>query len=605
MAAFDFGYQHFEDEEEEEFEGQFKMGLRDGLILLVDCSKSMFDKENDDDESFFQLCMRCCKTTLQNKIISSDKDLVGIVFFGTEKSKNPNDFKHIYIYQELDQPGAPRILELEEMSEEQYKTFSTDFGNSSAFSLSEALWTCQNMFATSPQKINYKRILLFTNNDHPHAGSAQLQKQAKTKASDLNETGVDLELMHLQLPGETFDVNKFYKDLLFFDDDEVTELADPAEKLEELLTRVRSKDHKKRALRHISLTLADGLQMGVGVYNLVRPCQKPYPVKLDKRTNEELKSHTKTYLKDTGEVLMPQDLKKAQTYGGQRICFENDEVVEMKRFDPSGLYLMGFKPQSTFKKYFKVKPSSFIYPDETNILGSTTLFTALLKRCKERDMLPVCKYIPGKNSPPRFVVLFPQEEELDDHKVQLTPPGFHVVFLPFADDFRKVPWEDQAPRANAEQIDAAKEMVKKLQFSYSAESFENPVLQKHWRNIEALALDRDAPEEMTDYTLPDEDRMEKRAGRAVENFKDLVYPEGYVPGAGKRKAPPLDSAAKKAKTEEALAGLDAKTEAEAGRLGKLTVPMLKELIKKEGIACTGSKKADLIDAICAHYGVGI
>ena len=54
--------------------------------------------------------------------------------------------------------------------------------------------------------------------------------------------------------------------------------------------------------------------------------------------------------------------------------------------------------------------------------------------------------------------------------------------------------------ANAEQIDAAKELIKKLQFSYSAESFENPVLQKHWRNIEALALDRDAPEEMTDYT---------------------------------------------------------------------------------------------------------
>ena len=39
---------------------------------------------------------------------------------------------------------------------------------------------------------------------------------------------------------------------------------------------------------------------------------------------------------DTGEVLMPQDLKKAQTYGGKRICFENDEVVEIKRFDPSG-----------------------------------------------------------------------------------------------------------------------------------------------------------------------------------------------------------------------------------------------------------------------------
>ena len=37
------------------------------------------------------------------------------------------------------------------------------------------------------------------------------QRQAKTKASDLNETGIDLELMHLQKPNESFDVAKFYK----------------------------------------------------------------------------------------------------------------------------------------------------------------------------------------------------------------------------------------------------------------------------------------------------------------------------------------------------------------------------------------------------------
>ncbi|KAH3887420.1 hypothetical protein DPMN_011437 [Dreissena polymorpha] len=94
------------DEEEEELEAE---NLRDGLILLVE--------NEEEDESLFQLCIKCCKTTLQNKIISSEKDLVGIVLFGTEKSKNANEFKHIYVYQELDQPGAPRILELEDMCE--------------------------------------------------------------------------------------------------------------------------------------------------------------------------------------------------------------------------------------------------------------------------------------------------------------------------------------------------------------------------------------------------------------------------------------------------------------------------------------------------------
>ena len=39
-------------------------------------------------------------------------------------------------------------------------------------------------------------------------------------------------------------------------------------------------------------------------------------------------------------------------------------------------------------------------------------------------------------------ILYKQEEELDEHKVQITPPGFHVIFLPYADDFRKVKIED-------------------------------------------------------------------------------------------------------------------------------------------------------------------
>ena len=75
-------------------------------------------------------------------------------------------------------------------------------------------------------------------------------------------------------------------------------------------------------------------------------------------------------------------------------------------------------------------------------------------------MVPVCKYIPGKNSPPRFVVLMPQEEELDEHKVQLMPPGFHVMFLPFADDFRKVPWEDQAPKGKVFLAKESHELLK-------------------------------------------------------------------------------------------------------------------------------------------------
>lgn len=70
-------------------------------------------------------------------------------------------------------------------------------------------------------------------------------------------------------------------------------------------------------------------------------------------------------VQDTVEMLNPKmDIKKAQTYGGQQICFETEELAEMKTFGPSGLNLVGFKPRTALKKYHHIKPGNFVYPDE-------------------------------------------------------------------------------------------------------------------------------------------------------------------------------------------------------------------------------------------------
>ena len=54
--------------------------------------------------------------------------------------------------------------------------------------------------------------------------------------------------------------------------------------------------------------------------------------------------------------------------------------------------------------------------------------------------------------------------------------------------------------ANVKQVDKAKEIIKKLQFTFSSEDFENPALQRYYANVEAMALDTDLPEEVKDYT---------------------------------------------------------------------------------------------------------
>jgi ATP-dependent DNA helicase 2 subunit 1 len=37
------------------------------------------------------------------------------------------------------------------------------------------------------------------------------------------------------------------------------------------------------------------------------------------------------------------------------------------------------------------------------------------------------------------VALVAQPEELDEAGLQVKPPGFHVIHLPFLDDFRQLP----------------------------------------------------------------------------------------------------------------------------------------------------------------------
>jgi hypothetical protein len=50
---------------------------------------------------------------------------------------------------------------------------------------------------------------------------------------------------------------------------------------------------------------------------------------------------------------------------------------------------------------------------------------------------------------------------------------------------------ESTEKADAEQIDKARAVVKKLRFQFTPYRFDNPKLQVHWRNIEALVLDYD------------------------------------------------------------------------------------------------------------------
>ncbi|XP_075607352.1 X-ray repair cross-complementing protein 6 [Balearica regulorum gibbericeps] len=593
-----------EEDEQQQEEGaevvaNYRLSGRDSLIFLVDASKAMFECEGD-GVTPFEMTIQCIRNVYTSKIISSDRDLLSVVFYGTEKNKNSADFKHIYVLQELDNPGAKRVLELDKYRGDEGRVlFRENFGHNVDYSLGEALWACSNLFSDVRVRLSHKRIMLFTNQDDPHANDSAKAKLARTRAGDLRDTGIILDLMHLKKPGG-FDISLFYRDIINIAEDEDLGIQpEESGKLEHLMKKVRAKETKKRALARLNLYLNKDLSLSVGVYNLVQKAYKPYPVKLYRETNEPVKTKTRMFNGKTGSLLLPSDTKRAQTYGNRQIVLEKEETEELKRFDSPGLFLIGFKPLSMLKQHHHIRPSQFIYPEESLVSGSTTLFNALLMKCLEREVMALCRYTARRNIPPRFVALVPQEEEVDEQKVQIAPPGFHIIFLPYADDKRNVDFTEKVP-ANREQVDKMKEIIQKLRFKYRTDSFENPVLQQHFRNLEALALDMMEPEEAEDLTMPKAEEMNRRLGNLVEEFKQLVYPPDYNPDgkAVKRKQASDGQIEKRPKVE--ISEDELRSHVQKGTLGKLTVPVLKDacrLYRLKG----GGKKQELMDALIEYF----
>uniref|UniRef100_A0A2K5C5S8 SAP domain-containing protein n=1 Tax=Aotus nancymaae TaxID=37293 RepID=A0A2K5C5S8_AOTNA len=503
---------------------------------------------------------RTLKQCIQSVYISKIINLLAVVFYSTEKDKNSVNFKNIYILQELDNLGAKRILELDQFKGQQgQKRFQELMGHGSDYSLSEVLWICANLFIDVQFKMSHKRIMLFTNEDNPHGNDSAKASQMRTKK-----------------PGG-FDISLFYRDIISIAEDEDLRVHfEESSKLEDLLRKVRAKETRKRALSRLKLKLSKDRVISVGIYNLVQKALKPPPIKLYWETNEPVKTKTRTFNTNTGGLLLPSDTKRSQIYGSHQIILEKEETEELKRFDDPGLMLMGFKPLVMLKKHHYLRPSLFVYPEESLVIGSSTLFSALLIKCLEKE-----------------------DEELDDQKIQVTPPGFQLVFLPFADDKRKMPFTEKI-MATPDQVDKMKAIVEKLHFTYRSESFENPVLQQHFRNLEALALDLIEPEQAVDLTLPKVEAMNKRLGSLVDEFKELVYPPDYNPEGKvtKRKHDNEGSRSKRPKVEYSEEEL--KTHISKGTLGKFTVPMLKEACRAYGLK-SGLKKQELLEALTKHF----
>ncbi|KAG0238181.1 X-ray repair cross-complementing protein 6 [Mortierella sp. GBA43] len=593
---------------------------RDSILFVIDCSPAML-KASEDGEIPFYTAIKCAMTVQLNKIISSESDLVGIILYGTEKSKNSTNFEHIYVLQDLDTPDVNKIQQLESIDDRSI-SFDDEFGTSNGkYRLGEVFWTASTMFSSSAQKVGSKRLFLFTNEDDPHAEDISLRSASKVRAKDLQDFGIKIELFDIDKPDEKFSRRTFYKDILIDgvddDDEEDVPQEDTSAKLSELLQRVQRKEVKKRSMFNIPFKLAPGLEIGVKGYNLVLSQSKGLHrnVYTLGEAVREVQSVTTWICADTTQYLTPADMKQYWEFGGVKVVFTKEEVAAMKTFGPPGLALIGFKPKDAVKMHYNINHGMFLYPDEKSYEGSTRAFSSLLKAMAEMNKVAICSFTQRSGYSTRLVALLPQLEVVGSNG-QEQPPGFQLIPLPWADDIRQLPIEtDYTP--STELIDAAKAIISKLNMKkgFHPDNYENPTLQKHYKVLQATALNqRDM--DIDDKTLPKTEQMHSRAGAYVQQFLDVAnaaeLPEPSLSmsasiASSKRgsQSQSQDGPAKKAKSSQPAdaAGLLAEMRAkyDNDELKKATVAALKEFLQSVNEKPAGAKKADLISQVEDYF----
>ena len=68
-----------------------------------------------------------------------------------------------------------------------------------------------------------------------------------------------------------------------------------------------------------------------------------------------------------------------------------DEMRHIKKFDRVGMTLMGFKPRSYLKINHNIKHSTFVFPDERRVLGSSQCADAMIKEMILKEKVAIVR----------------------------------------------------------------------------------------------------------------------------------------------------------------------------------------------------------------------
>ncbi|KAI9050629.1 hypothetical protein LZ554_005788 [Drepanopeziza brunnea f. sp. 'monogermtubi'] len=637
-----------EEEEEEELDENNYTTPNDAILFAIEVSSSMLaippesDDKKAEKDSPALAAIKCAYQIMTQRIISSPKDMMGVLLFGTEKSKFQEDdshsrgnitYPHCYLLSDLGIPSAEDVKQLRAISDGTDNAAGILAPSEEPVSMANMLFCANQIFTTKAPNFGSRRLFIITDQDEPHATEKLARSQATVRAKDLYDLGVTIELFPISHPDHEFDRSKFYDDIIYRDPADGGDLPLAQTKLKSsgggisllmsLISDINSKQVAKRALfSGLPFEIGPGLTISVKGYNLLQK-QKPARSCYIYEKGEELQMAvgvSEQVNADTSRRIDSSEIKKAYKFGGTQVLFTAEEQLKLKFFESPVLRIIGFKPQSMLPIWASVQKATFIYPSEDGYTGSTRTFAALWQKLLKDKIMGLAWFIARKNAKPLIVAILPSAERIDETTgAQVVPQGLWLYPLPFADDIRENPTKAKPFDAPDNLVDEMRKVVKQLQLPkaiYDPAKYSNPQLQTFYKWLQIIALDDDAPPDdeplVNDTTIPKYRQINKRAGEYIQNW-GLALAEhataytkvhyGDVGGTRLKRVSEDDgdgAGRKRVKTEKS--GLDGLSNAQlkmligSGGLGKYTIPELKDFMHTKGLSSAG-KKADLVERI--------
>lgn len=257
-----------------------------------------------------------------------------------------------YALQDLDQPTAKRIRDLDVLSSQGPEDVISELRlqwhdkkgeGSSTVKLNAALRACSGAFARGGAKPHdSRRIWLFTNDDSPRTEDAD----PTSSLSDQLGQGAQLKLWYFNRPTShpPFDMSKYWAPTLkqlgaAMEDEEGDEdelglstPEDAREALDRPASETRHQGSVKRRYTRMPLRLSpSGPSVHVALYKTLAPCRAPQPIHTRASTVERIMPRT-NLITDSGIALPPDQAKTGVVFAQADVFVSKQDVAQAAAF---------------------------------------------------------------------------------------------------------------------------------------------------------------------------------------------------------------------------------------------------------------------------------